>query len=152
LARAHGMEMVGTLDRDAWLDALLTWVILPHFPENAWTFIQDYPESQAILARPCPDQPGYARRFELYWGTLELANGFHELTDAAVFLERQQRDIAKRQALGLEVPRLDEAFRQAMEAGLPACAGVALGMDRLLMRLLGYADLRQVIDFPWDRV
>lgn len=150
-AAAHGLTVDGDLDRDGWLDALISLVIAPGFPPERLTILTDYPESQAVLARPCPDRPGYAARFELYWGDLELANGYHELTDPELFRRRRERDIAVRRARGQPLPPPDEHLAAALDAGLPDCAGVALGVDRLLMRLLGCSSLDQVIDFPWSR-
>ncbi|AHE99039.1 EF-P lysine aminoacylase EpmA [Thioalkalivibrio paradoxus] len=150
-ARNAGLELAGDLDRDGWLDALMALVLAPRFPADRLTFIVDYPESQAILARPSPRAAGCASRFELYWGDLELANGFHELTDPAVFLTRREADRARRKRQGQPIPEADEYFAQAMQSGLPDCAGVALGIDRLLMRLLDVDDITGVIDFPWER-
>ena len=151
VARAHGLVISGGLDRDGWLDALISMVLAPAFPPDRLTVVYDYPESQAVLARPCPDAPGYAARFELYWGDLELANGYHELSDPGIFRQRRERDIRLRRARGQGVPAPDHHLEAAMEAGLPDCAGVALGVDRLLMCLLGEERIDRVIDFPRDR-
>ncbi|WP_018879931.1 MULTISPECIES: EF-P lysine aminoacylase EpmA [unclassified Thioalkalivibrio] len=150
-AAARGLAVAGELDRDGWLDALISLVIAPGFPPDRLTVVVDYPESQAVLARPCPESPGYAARFELYWGDLELANGYHELTDPELFRRRRERDIAIRRARGQPLPPPDDYLEAALDAGLPDCAGVALGVDRLLMRLLGVSSLDQVLDFPWSR-
>lgn len=150
-AERAGVEVVGELDRDAWLDVLMALVIAPRFPPDRLTVIYDFPETQAILARPNPAHPGYASRFEVYWGALELANGFHELTDVAVYQQRLQRDRMQRERAGQGVPRADEHFAQAMAQGLPDCAGVALGVDRLLMCLLGVATIQEVLNFPWGK-
>ncbi|AGA34782.1 Translation elongation factor P Lys34:lysine transferase [Thioalkalivibrio nitratireducens DSM 14787] len=150
-AHEAGLELTGNLDRDGWLDALMALVLAPRFPRDRLTFIVDYPESQAILARSNPRAVGYASRFELYWGDLELANGFHELTDPAVFLKRREADRARRERQEQPIPEADEYFAQAMQSGLPDCSGVALGIDRLLMRLLDVDDITGVIDFPWGR-
>ncbi len=148
VAGARGLTIAGELDRDGWLDALVSLVLAPGFPPDRLTVIFDYPETQAVLARPCVDRPGYAARFEVYWGDLELANGYHELTDPAVFRVRRARDLAIRRARGQEQPLADPWLEPAMEAGLPDCSGVALGLDRLLMRLLDFDDIRRVLDFP----
>jgi elongation factor P--(R)-beta-lysine ligase len=150
-AARYDLFIAGDLDRDGWLDALMSLVLAPRFEPDRLTLIHDYPESQAVLARPSVDHPGYARRFELYWGDLELANGFHELTDPEVFESRREQDITRRRRNGQGIPETDSLFALAMRAGLPDCAGVALGVDRLLMRLLGAARIDQVIDFPWGR-
>ncbi|MFO7955314.1 EF-P lysine aminoacylase EpmA [Thioalkalivibrio sp.] len=151
VAAKHGGTVGGELDRDGWLDALISLVIAPRFPPDRLTILHDYPESQAVLARPCAARPGSAARFELYWGDLELANGYHELTDPELFRQRRERDIAQRRARGQPLPPVDAHLEAALESGLPDCAGVALGVDRLLMRLLGASSIDQVIDFPWSR-
>jgi elongation factor P--(R)-beta-lysine ligase len=146
-----GLDLTGRLDRDAWLDALMSLVLAPLFPSDRLTLVFDYPESQAVLARPSEASPGCASRFELYWGDLELANGFHELTDPAIFLARRNEDRDRRARGGQTLPEIDAFFAAAMMSGLPDCAGVALGVDRLLMCLLGIRDIAAVIDFPWER-
>ncbi|TVP83527.1 MAG: EF-P lysine aminoacylase GenX [Thioalkalivibrio sp.] len=151
VAERTGLSIAGALDRDGWLDALMSLVLAPGFEPERLTLVHDYPESQAVLARPSAADPGYALRFELYWGDLELANGFHELTDPAIFVERRERDIERRRRNGQDMPDPDGLFAAAMHAGLPDCAGVALGVDRLLMRLIGAAHIDRVIDFPWGR-
>lgn len=149
LAARQGLEIQGTLDRDAWLDLLISLVIAPAFPDDRITVVRDYPESQAVLARPCEHDPRLAARFEVYWGALELANGYHELSDITQFRERRARDLARRRERDQVLPVSDAHLEAALEAGLPECAGVALGVDRLLMRLLGVERIEQVIDFPF---
>jgi len=151
LAQDHGLDVVGELNRDAWLDLLVAMVLAPRFPPDGLTLIHDYPLSQAILARASAGNPGYAARFEAYWGDLELANGFHELTDAEEYRRRVAHDHALRHARGQSVPHEDRLFAAAMAAGLPDCAGVAVGIDRLLMRLVGADHLGAVLDFPWGQ-
>lgn len=146
-----GLTISGYLDRDGWLDALMSLVLAPGFEPDRLTLIHDYPESQAVLARPSADDPGYALRFELYWGDVELANGFYELNNPRVFVRRREQDIEQRRRNGQPIPDADRFFALAMHAGLPDCSGVALGVDRLLMRLLGAARIDEVIDFPWGR-
>ncbi|MBU2886844.1 EF-P lysine aminoacylase GenX, partial [Gilvimarinus agarilyticus] len=144
------IEINGTgLSRDDWLDLLITHVLEPRLPPGL-TFIYDYPASQAALARIVPDETGQpvARRFEAFLNGMELANGYWELTDAHELTQRFAADRAKRQALGLPDVRADERLLAAMEAGLPACAGVALGVDRLLMHILGATSIEQVLTFP----
>lgn len=150
-AARSGLSVTGDLDRDGWLDALMSLVLAPRFEPDRLTLVHEYPESQAVLARPSVEHPGYAHRFELYWGDLELANGFYELTDPRVFLDRRGQDVECRRRNGQVIPDADPFFALAMHAGLPDCAGVALGVDRLLMRLLGAERIDEVIDFPWGR-
>ncbi|MDH3901320.1 MAG: EF-P lysine aminoacylase EpmA [Gammaproteobacteria bacterium] len=134
-------------DRDAWLDMLMTHVIEPGLGEGL-VFVRDYPASQAALARLRPGQPAVAARFEVYLGGIELANGYHELTDATEQQQRFAKDNARRVAHGAEPVAMDRHLLAAMQSGLPDCAGVALGIDRLLM-LAGRADtIDAMIAFP----
>lgn len=149
-AAAHGIDLTGSLDRDGWLDLLMSQVVAPAFPAGRLTFIHDYPASQAALARLRPGDPPVAERFELYWGSLELANGFHELTDAREQARRFEGDLEKRKARGLAPVPVDGRLLAALEAGLPDCAGVALGVDRLLMCITGSSHIREVLAFPWE--
>ncbi len=151
-AEAQGIVLQGELcDKDAWLDLLMAEVIGPGLGLEQPCFIYDYPASQAALSRIRPGDPPVAERFELYWHGVELANGFHELCDAAEQRRRMQADVQKRLAAGLVSPPVDEYFLQALEQGLPDCAGVALGIDRLLMLLLGKSSLPEVLSFDWRR-
>lgn len=114
-------------------------------------FVVDYPADQAVLARLRPGQPALAARFELCVDGLELANGYWELGDRAAIECRFAEDLAARRLSGSDLPEPDGAFLAAMEAGLPDCAGVALGIDRLLMVKLGARSLAEVMAFPADR-
>ena len=125
-------ETIGD-DRDAWLDLALATKIVPAFPPDQLTVIRHYPASQGALARLCPDEPQCADRFEVFLGALELANGYVELTDASEQRMRFVRDNEKRRAAGLaEIPS-DELLLAALQHGLPDCAGVAVGLERLQM-------------------
>ena len=151
-AQCLGIAAVPGLEgRDPWLDLLLTHLVEPHLGRGLLTFLYDYPASQAALARVDPGEPATARRFELYCEGVELANGFHELGDA---VEQGRRFAAEREArrnLGLDDVPEDRRLVAALEAGLPDCAGVALGVDRLVMLAAGAANIDQVIAFPLDR-
>jgi lysyl-tRNA synthetase class 2 len=115
-------------------------------------FIYDYPESQAALARvELEDGIPVARRFEVYVNGVELANGYHELTDAVEQRRRFERDNARRREYGLPERPLDENLLAALEHGLPDCSGVALGVDRLLMLQLGAINISDVLAFDWSR-
>ena len=139
------------LSRDDWLDLLLTHRIQPLFPPDRITVIGDYPATQCALAKIRADDPPVAERFELYLGTQELANGYHELTDAAEQRARFERDNLRRRERGLvEVP-IDENLLAALADGMPDCAGVALGVERLLMAMHATDDIRDVLAFPFDR-
>ena len=132
IAGAEGLSLEG---RDAWLDLLLTHCIEPHLGVDGICFLYDYPASQAALSRIRPGEPPVAERFELYMGGVELANGFHELTDGDEQRERFQQDNRRRRSQGLPEVPMDEYLLTALAAGMPRCAGVALGVDRLLMVL-----------------
>ena len=137
------------LTRDDWLDLLMTHRLQPSFAGNQLLAVYDYPASQCALARIRSDDPPVAERFELYLGPLELANGYHELANAAEQRARFQRDHAIRQMRGHAEPPLDEGLLAALQHGLPACAGVALGVDRLLMAMLGTDRIGDVLAFDF---
>jgi Truncated, possibly inactive, lysyl-tRNA synthetase (class II) len=132
------------LSRDDWLDLLMTHRIQPAFSRQVLTVVHDWPASQAALARIRPGDPPLAERFELYLGPYELANGYHELNDAAEQRARFARDHAVRSERGAVLPPLDQALLASLDA-LPACAGVAVGVDRLLMCLLDTAAIADVL-------
>lgn len=139
------------LSHDDWLDLLLTHRIQPEFPRDRITIVFDYPVTQCALAKIRPGDPPVAERFELYVGTQELANGYHELTDAAEQRARFVCDNARRRERGLPELPIDENFLSALEAGMPNCAGVALGVERLLMAMTGADDIRDVLAFDFAR-
>jgi lysyl-tRNA synthetase class 2 len=136
------------LTRDDWLDLLVTHRLQPALPNGAVTIVYDFPASQCSLARIRPGQPPVAERFELYLGRQELANGYHELNDATEQRARFEHDNARRRARGQPELPLDENLLAVLDR-LPDCAGVALGVDRLLMGLLGTTDIRGVLAFPF---
>ncbi|MEJ7745750.1 MAG: EF-P lysine aminoacylase EpmA [Luteimonas sp.] len=143
------------LVRDDWLDLLMTHRIQPRFEAGQLTVVHDYPASQCALARvrvdPSGNQPPVAERFECYLGSLELANGYHELTDAREQHDRFARDGETRARRGDRQPPMDQHLLDALDAGLPACAGVALGVDRLLMAMTGGPSIDEVLAFPFAR-
>ena len=134
-------------DRDAWLDLVLAQKIVPHLAQDALTVIFHYPASQAALARICPDDNEVADRFEVFYGSHELANGFVELTDASEQISRFERDQVERRRQEAVVHQIDEDFINALRAGLPDCAGVAVGFDRLLMLHEDQDDISTVSNF-----
>jgi lysyl-tRNA synthetase class 2 len=150
-AGARGLGDGLELDTDGWLDLLLTHCLEPDLGRDGLTFLHAYPPSQAALARLSSDDPPHAERFELYWQGLELANGFQELTDANEQRRRFDADQSERAALGLPLVPLDEHLLAALQAGLPDSAGVALGLDRLLMLHCGAEHIDQVLAFPIER-
>ncbi len=139
------------LDLDGWLDLLLTHRIEPGLGLGRLSFLHDYPPSQAALARVRPGSVPAAERFELYFEGVELANGFQELTDPAVLRARFEADQAERKARGWAVPPVDQPFLAALAAGMPEGAGVALGLDRLLMARVGVQHIDAVLAFPVER-
>ena len=137
------------LSRDDWLDLLLTHRVQPQFPGDRITVVFDYPASQCALAKIRDGDPPVAERFELYVGAQELANGYHELIDAAEQRARFQRDNARRRARGQRELPIDENLLAGLDQGLPECAGVALGVERLLMAMMGSDDIRGTLAFPF---
>jgi lysyl-tRNA synthetase class 2 len=138
-------------DKDTLLMLLFSQHVEPKIGQDRPCFVMDFPASQAALARISPTNPLVAERFELYFQGIELANGFHELTDGPEQLRRFEQDNVKRQHIGLEIMPIDHNFIAAIDYGLPACAGVALGIDRLLMLALNYSEIDQVIAFENSR-
>jgi len=136
-------------NREAWLDLLLEEKVMPQFPADKLTVLAHYPVSQAALARQCPSNQDLADRFEVFLGKHELANGYVELTDP----EEQARRFADNQQLrasrGQDQRPLDLRLVAAMRNGLPDCAGVAVGVDRLLMIKAGANDIRQIQTFSF---
>ena len=136
------------LGRDDWLDLLITHKLQPAFPRDRITVIHDYPASQCALAKIRPGDPPLAERFELYLGRYELANGYHELNDAAEQRGRFERDNAVRRERGLREIPLDENLLGVLDA-MPACAGVALGVERLMMCLADTDAIADVLAYPF---
>jgi len=152
-AEREGLVDAGRLQletHDAWLDLLLSHYIEPRLGKGA-CFVYDYPASQAALARIRPGSTPLAERFELYLDGVELANGFHELTDAGQQRARFEQECEARKRSGLPAVPMDYRLLQALEQGLPRSAGVALGIDRLLMQLSGASHIGQVLAFSLDR-
>jgi lysyl-tRNA synthetase class 2 len=138
------------LTRDDWLDLLITHRLQPLFPRDRITIIHDYPATQCALARIRAGEPPLAERFELYLGPHELANGYHELNDAVEQRARFVRDNLVRRERGARQVALDESLLETLDA-LPDCAGVAMGVERLLMCLAGTDAIADVLAFPFDQ-
>jgi lysyl-tRNA synthetase class 2 len=149
-ARRHGVVCHAELDRDAKLDLLMGLVVGPRLGFGRPCFICDYPASQAALARLKPGLPPVAARFELYLNGVELANGFHELVNAGEQRARFGHDLTVRRARGQVESPLDEHLLAALAAGMPDCAGVALGFDRLVAIALGAPRLADAMAFTID--
>jgi lysyl-tRNA synthetase class 2 len=139
------------LTRDDWLDLLMTHRLQPAFPADQLLALYDYPASQCALARIRAGDPPVAERFELYLGPLEIANGYHELADAAEQGTRFDHDLQRRAQRGDAQPPGDERLLAALDSGFPACAGVALGVDRLMMAMLGTTRIADVLAFDFGR-
>lgn len=138
-------------DRDACLDLLMGAIVGPTLGQGRITFVHDYPATQAALARLLPGDPPVAARFEVYVGGLELCNGFHELTDAPEQRRRFEADLDQRRARELPMPPIDERLLAALSHGLPDCAGVALGFDRVVMLATNATRIGDVLAFDVDR-
>ncbi|GHA71504.1 elongation factor P--(R)-beta-lysine ligase [Lysobacter bugurensis] len=139
------------LTRDDWLDLLMTHRLQPTFGVDQLLAIVDYPATQCALARVRDGDPPVAERFELYLGPLEIANGYHELADGAEQSERFERDTRVRRARAAVEPPIDTRLIAALDHGLPDCAGVAVGVDRLLMAMLGTDRIADVLAFDFAR-
>lgn len=139
------------LTRDDWLDLLMTHRLQPTFATDQLLAVHDWPATQAALARLRAGDPPVAERFELYLGSLELANGYHELCDPVEQRARFERDGQVRATRSLPAIPMDTALLAAIEQGLPECAGVALGVDRLLMALLRTERIADVLPFEFAR-
>lgn len=153
LAGQHGLaaSSITTSTRDDLLDFLVATRVGPQLGRGRLTCLHHFPASQAALACIDAEDPRTALRFELYAQGVELANGYVELAGAAEQRSRFDADLAERARRGLSRPSVDERLLAALDTGLPACAGVALGFDRLLMLALGASRIDAVMAFDWDR-
>jgi lysyl-tRNA synthetase class 2 len=135
------------------VDWLMATVVEPALTEDVLVIVDDFPSWAAALARQYQDHDGewVAQRFEIYFGGYELANGYHELTDAAEQAARFEQDRQLRQQQGLRDMSADPHLLAALDHGLPDCSGVAIGLDRVLMAQLGVEDIRELLAFPGDR-
>ena len=133
--------------QDTLLQLLFCMEIEPKIGIDAPCFVYHFPASQAALARLHPQDKRVAGRFELYYKGMELANGFNELTDEKEQATRFEEDNLQRAKMGLPQVEIDARFLAALNHGLPQCAGVALGIDRLIMIATGHSDIKEVISF-----
>jgi elongation factor P--(R)-beta-lysine ligase len=136
--------------QDTWLQLLFSHLIEPTLGQTVPTFIYDFPASQAALAKVY-GAPQVAARFEVYVKGIELANGYHELTDADEQQRRFEQDLIQRRQTHLPTVPISYYLLEAMKSGLPDCAGVALGVDRLILLLTEASHLSEVIAFPVER-
>lgn len=152
VARRVAGDIPEALDRDSLLDLLMSHAIEPRLADWGVVIVTDYPPSQAALARTdTVNGVVVGCRFECYVDGVELANGYWELGDVAELRRRFEHDNVVRAGRGAPVLPLDEAMLAAHAAGLPDCAGVALGVDRLLALAVGGDDIRKVLAFDWQR-
>jgi len=147
LAEQHCAAQFDDAQANTWLDLLFSHCIEPEL--SGLVVVADFPASQGALAKVERNSDGdwVARRFEIYADGLELANGYWELTDAAELRQRFLSDQALRRSRGQWVPEIDQALLAAQESGLPDCAGIAMGVDRVLMRRLGVEDIGATMAF-----
>lgn len=141
-------EMRGA--RDAWLDLIMATIVAPRLAQGRLTVIRHYPASQAALARLCPADDRLADRFEVFFADMELANGYVELSDAKEQRRRINHELDIRQELSRPVAPWDRSLIAALDAGLPDCAGVALGLERLHMVMDRAGNISDVVTFPTD--
>jgi lysyl-tRNA synthetase class 2 len=149
LPNAIDRRLTGQLgnDRNGWLDLIMSYVVVPYLEPDVLVAISHYPADQAALARLDPDDGSVAERFELFYRGLELANGYRELLDADEQRRRFEAEQSMRREQGLPDAAVDEDLIAALKHGLPDCAGVAVGFDRVVMACLGLADIQQAQSF-----
>jgi lysyl-tRNA synthetase class 2 len=140
-----------TREREELIDLILGEVVGPRLGRVGVTFVCDYPPNRAALARIRAGAPRVAERFEVYLDGVELGNGFHELTDAAEQRRRFELDLRERERLARRTVPIDERLLAALGAGLPDCAGVALGIERILMLAARARTIDEVIAFTTER-
>ena len=152
LAVAAGSDSWAGESRANCLDLLFSVQVEPQLPQGL-VFVYDYPACQAALAQTTTNDQGQlvSRRFEVFVNGMELANGYFELIDSVEQGQRFAEDLKARSAANKPVVEVDNHFMDALAQGLPSCAGVALGVDRLLMQLQGAESIAQVMPFSWDR-
>lgn len=147
LAKKHDLTVFGNdeEDKDTWLDLLLSHCIEPNL--QGLTFVYDFPVSKSALAKIRHDNYPVAERFEAYIDRVELANGFHELADGKEQHTRFEKELSERKQLGLPPIPIDYALLDALHAGFPDCAGVAVGIDRLIMIAAQQPSIANVMSF-----
>ena len=149
-AQQHGIKEIPNFDsknKDNWLFLLISHVIEPQLGQTVPIFIYDFPTSQAALAKIRQDNPPVAERFEVYYKGIELANGFHELTNAEEQAKRFAQDLVLRKNSNHPSVPIDQYLLAALSYGLPDCAGVALGIDRLIMLALCKKNIADILSF-----
>lgn len=147
IAREHHFMCEDHEERDTLLQFLFSEVVEPRIGQDRPVAIYHFPASQAALAQISSEDHRVAERFEFYYKGLELANGFHELTDAKEQLRRFEQDNRQREKYGLPPRDIDYRLLAALQAGMPNTSGVALGVERLLMIALGANSIEEVMAF-----
>lgn len=134
------------LDRDGWLDVIMSHQVEQALPIDTLVFINNFPASQAALAKVTPQNDGadWAQRFEVFFNGMELANGYDELLDADIQRQRFEHELQ-----GTNRP-CDKRLLAALKHGLPDCSGVAMGLDRLLLHITDAKHIREVLSFDWS--
>lgn len=147
----HDAQALCGRNRGHWLDFLFSCLIQPKLPPECLTMVSRYPAILPSLARKTGDDPRWVERVELFLGGMELGNGFHELIDPVEQEARFLSDLEVRKAEGLNAPELDDRLLDALRFGLPDCSGIAIGLDRLLMVLIGKSRIEEVLSFPFQQ-
>lgn len=150
-SRELGVEADWSDDCDTWLDLIFSEVVQPKLGFSMPTIVTNYPASQSALARLAESDRRTAERFELFVRGVELANGYHELLDPTELMSRNEQTEAKRRELGRPSLPVNSRLIQAMQSGIPACSGCALGLDRLIMVATNARAIDEVIAFPIER-
>ncbi len=143
-------KLLETLTRDNTLELLMSECIEPTLSDETPVIVYNFPASQAMLARINSETPNTAERFEAYYKGYEIANGFHELANAIEQKNRFLSDQKKRESLKKDIPEIDNRLISALDSGLPDCAGVAIGIDRLAMISANTRNIQDVISFAWN--
>lgn len=154
-AKRGGIELPADAerwDRDTLLQLLVSFLIEPQLGRSELFVLSHFPATQAALSRTVglPDGERVACRFEVYYRGIELANGYHELTDAAEQRRRLEASNQARLMAGKDTLKIDELFLEALESGLPDCCGVAVGFDRLMMLQHGEIELKNILPMTWE--
>ena len=147
----HDAQALCGCNRGHWLDFLFSCLIQPKLPPESLTMVSRYPAILPSLARKTGGDPRWVERVELFLGGMELGNGFHELIDPVEQEARFLSDLEVRKAEGLNAPELDDRLLDALRFGLPDCSGIAIGLDRLLMVLIGKSRIEEVLSFPFQQ-
>jgi lysyl-tRNA synthetase class 2 len=154
-AKSYGLDLpkdASTWDRDTLLQLLVSFCIEPQLGNDELFVLNYFPASQAALSKTIslPDGECVACRFEVYYRGIELANGYHELTDAVEQRKRFETSNRARRDAGKDILKIDEHFLKAVELGLPDCCGVAVGFDRLMMLKHHERELKNVLTIIWE--